>query len=84
MLLDGPNKIFHASGIATSSKLSTEENIEVVHFMETEVIKLAKRKQFVGILTLNSNPLTQVRIKTVFVIAQFIQDPLYISLQPKS
>jgi hypothetical protein len=58
--LDGPNKIFHDSHVATSLKLSTEKTIEVVRFMNTAIINLAKRKEFVGILTTNTSLLTQV------------------------
>lgn len=45
--------------MGTSSELNAQENIAVMHFMENEVLKLAKRRKFAGILTTNTNPLTQ-------------------------
>lgn len=48
--------------IGTDTSLNAVENIEVVTFMETEVIKIAKRKGFIGVLTTNTNPLTQVGV----------------------
>lgn len=45
--------------MGTSSHLTAQENIAVMRFMEAEVLKLAKRKNFAGILTTNTNPLTQ-------------------------
>ena len=46
--------------IGTDTLLNAVENIETVAFMETEVIRIAKSKGFAGILTTNTNPLTQV------------------------
>lgn len=46
--------------MATSADLNAQENIAVMHFMESEVLKLAQRKYFAGILTTNTSPLTQV------------------------
>jgi hypothetical protein len=45
--------------MATSAHLNAKENIAVMHFMENEVLKLARRKEFAGILTTNTSPLTQ-------------------------
>lgn len=45
--------------MATSSDLDAKENIAVMHYMENEVLKLATRKSFAGILTTNTSPLTQ-------------------------
>lgn len=53
----------HSFMMATSSDLNAQENIAVMHFMESEVLKLAQRKYFAGILTTNTSPLTQVGIK---------------------
>lgn len=47
--------------IGTDTTLNAVENIEIVAFMETEVLRIAKSKGFAGILTTNTNPLTQVR-----------------------
>lgn len=48
--------------MGTHSDLNGKENVAVVQFMEMEVIKLAKQKNFTGIFSTNSNPLTQVTI----------------------
>lgn len=45
--------------MATSVDLNSSENIACMHFMEKEVLSLAKRKNFAGILTTNTSPLTQ-------------------------
>lgn len=45
--------------MGTNTALSAQENIAVMQFMEDEVLKLAKRKQFVGIFTTNTSRLTQ-------------------------
>ncbi|KAG4065477.1 hypothetical protein HA402_009038 [Bradysia odoriphaga] len=58
-LPDGINKILHSFMMGTSSHLTAQENIAVMRFMEAEVLKLATRKKFAGILTTNTNPLTQ-------------------------
>lgn len=48
--------------MGTNSDLDGKENVAVMQFMETESLKLAKRKQFAGIFTTNTSPLTQVII----------------------
>lgn len=45
--------------MATSSELNARDNVTVMHFMENEVLNLARRKNFAGILTTNTSPLTQ-------------------------
>lgn len=45
--------------MGTSADLSAQENIEAMHFMESEVLKIATRRNFTGILTTNTSPLTQ-------------------------
>lgn len=45
--------------MGTSSLMNAQENISVIQHMETEVVRLAQTKQFTGILTTNTNPLTQ-------------------------
>lgn len=47
--------------MGTSSDLNPQENIACMHFMENEVLRVAKEKQFAGILTTNTSPLTQVK-----------------------
>lgn len=56
----GLNKLLHSFMMGTSPDLNAQENIACIHFMEHEVLRLAKAKNFVGILTTNSSPLTQV------------------------
>jgi len=58
-LPEGINQILHSFMMATSADLDAKENIGVMHFMENEVLKLAHRKKFAGILTTNTSPLTQ-------------------------
>lgn len=48
--------------MGTRSDMNAQKNIALMHFMENEVLKLAKRKSFAGILTTNTSPLTQVSI----------------------
>ncbi|XP_073818947.1 nonribosomal peptide synthetase ebony [Musca autumnalis] len=55
----GLNKILHSFMMGTHVDLNAQENIACMHFMEHEVLKLAKEKQFAGILTTNTSPLTQ-------------------------
>lgn len=45
--------------MGTCADLSAQENIEAMHFMESEVLKIATRRDFTGILTTNTSPLTQ-------------------------
>lgn len=48
--------------MGTKSDMNAQENIALMHFMENEVLKLAERKNFAGIFTTNTSPLTQVSI----------------------
>lgn len=59
-LPEGVNQVLHSFMMGTNAELNARENIAVMHFMENEVLQLAKRKQFTGILTTNTSPLTQV------------------------
>ncbi|XP_050082455.1 mycosubtilin synthase subunit C [Anopheles aquasalis] len=58
-LPQGTNQILHSFMMGTCAELSAQENIEAMHFMESEVLKLAQRRNFAGIFTTNTNPLTQ-------------------------
>lgn len=49
----------HTFMMGTNAKLTAQENITIMQFMENEVLLLAKRRGFVGIFTTNTNPLTQ-------------------------
>ncbi|XP_058813264.1 beta-alanyl-bioamine nonribosomal peptide synthetase ebony [Topomyia yanbarensis] len=55
----GKNQILHSFMMGTCADLSAQENIEAMHFMESEVLKIANRRNFAGILTTNTSPLTQ-------------------------
>ncbi|XP_063703822.1 beta-alanyl-bioamine nonribosomal peptide synthetase ebony [Culicoides brevitarsis] len=58
-LPEGLNQILHSFMMGTKSDLNAQENIALMHFMESEVLKLAERKNFAGIFTTNTSPLTQ-------------------------
>lgn len=55
----GKRQIFHTLMMGTNAQLNAQENITVMQHMETEVLKLARRKGYVCILTTNTSPLTQ-------------------------
>jgi hypothetical protein len=57
--------------MATDPALSNQENVEVMQFMEAEVLKMAQRKGFAGIFTTNTNPLTQVCVLQVLQIQHY-------------
>lgn len=46
--------------MGTHAELNAQENIACMQFMENEVLNVAKSKGFIGILTTNTSPLTQV------------------------
>lgn len=52
--------------MGTAEQLNARENIAVMAFMENEVVKMATNKGFKGIVTTNTNPLTQQFGETVF------------------
>uniref|UniRef100_A0A336KE11 CSON009061 protein n=1 Tax=Culicoides sonorensis TaxID=179676 RepID=A0A336KE11_CULSO len=58
-LPQGLNQILHSFMMGTKSDMNAQENIALMHFMESEVLKLAERKKFAGIFTTNTSPLTQ-------------------------
>lgn len=60
----GKRKIFHSFMMGTHSSLSAQENVSVMHYMEEQVIRVAKENNYAGILTTNTNPLTQVSSKS--------------------
>lgn len=59
VLPPGKGKILHSFMMATRSTLTPGENVAIMNFMEDEVLKLAKERQFAGIFTTNTSPLTQ-------------------------
>lgn len=58
----GVNQVLHSFMMGTNAELDSKENIFVMHLMEDEVLKVAQRKKFTGILTTNTSPLTQVKL----------------------
>lgn len=58
--------------MGTHSALNGKENVAVMQFMENESLKLAKQKNFSGILTTNTSPLTQVNKLIYFLLFQLI------------
>ncbi|XP_029169302.1 uncharacterized protein LOC114939219 [Nylanderia fulva] len=55
----GKGKIIHNIMMATCSDLNFAENVLVMRQMEDYTIQLALRKEYVGIFTTNTSPLTQ-------------------------
>ncbi|EZA51013.1 Tyrocidine synthase [Ooceraea biroi] len=55
----GKGKIIHNFMMATSSDLSSAENVLVMGQMEEYCLHLAKQKEYAGIFTTNTSPLTQ-------------------------
>lgn len=51
--------------MGTDKTLDTSTNVEVITYMEQQVLRLGKAKQFKGIFTTNTNPLTQVRAREI-------------------
>lgn len=58
-LPEGKGKILHSFMMGTKSCLTPKENVAVMSFMEQEVLQLGKRRNFSGIFTTNTSPLTQ-------------------------
>ncbi|XP_058810434.1 beta-alanyl-bioamine nonribosomal peptide synthetase ebony [Phymastichus coffea] len=55
----GKNTIFHTFMMATKNDLDASENIILMRMMEQKCLEIAKSKNFLGILTTNTSPLTQ-------------------------
>lgn len=49
--------------MGTDKNLDAPTNVEVITYMEQEVLQVGKTNGFEGIFTTNTNPLTQVRLK---------------------
>lgn len=62
----GTGQILHAFMMGTAENLNTKQNIGVMTFMESEVIKMAKEKGFKGIFANNTNPLTHQLCVNIF------------------
>ncbi|XP_077271508.1 beta-alanyl-bioamine nonribosomal peptide synthetase ebony-like [Temnothorax americanus] len=55
----GKGKIIHNFMMGTSIDLNPTENVLVISQMEEYCLQLVKRKEYIGIFTTNTNPLTQ-------------------------
>ncbi|XP_076649113.1 nonribosomal peptide synthetase ebony [Halictus rubicundus] len=55
----GKGQIIHNFMMTTSSDLNAAENVIVMREMEEYCLQLAKRKEYAGIFTTNTSPLTQ-------------------------
>lgn len=53
--------------MGTDKSLDAATNVEVITYMEQEVLRLGKAKGFEGIFTTNTNPLTQVSEEIFFL-----------------
>lgn len=56
----------HSFMMGTHENLNAQENIVAITCMEKEVIRLAKERNCCGILTTNTNALTQQLARNVF------------------
>lgn len=61
----GKGQIIHNSMMATNSNLNPAENVLVIRQMEEYCLQLAKQKEYAGIFTTNTSPLTQVNDKSL-------------------
>lgn len=59
-------EIIHSLMMGTSEDLSPRDNIGVMAFMESEIIKVAQERGYTGFFTTNSNPLTMQIGQSVF------------------
>ena len=56
----GKGKVLYSFLMGTNPDLSDQENVEVIQFMESQLLDLAKTRGFAGVFTTNTNALTQV------------------------
>nr|BDD85286.1 beta-alanyl-dopamine synthase [Ischnura senegalensis] len=59
VLPQGKGRALYSFMMGTDESLPYQKNIEVIQFMEEEVIRLAKSQNFDGVFTTNTSPLTQ-------------------------
>lgn len=64
----GKGQIIHTSMMGTHSDLNPAENIIVITQMEEYCLQLVKQKEYAGIFTTNTSPLTQVNNKPNLLI----------------
>ena len=61
LLPKGKGKLLHSFMMGTPEDVDDAERVSLIEMMEEQNILIAKEKQFIGILTTNTNPLTMVR-----------------------
>lgn len=59
VLPKGTGQIFHSSMMGTAAGISTQQNVELMMFMEHQNMEMARKKGFAGVFTTNTSPLTQ-------------------------
>lgn len=52
--------------MGTNPTLNARENVSVMQFMEEETLRLGRARNFAGVLTVNTSPLTQQFGKDVY------------------
>ncbi|XP_050536385.1 gramicidin S synthase 2 isoform X2 [Daktulosphaira vitifoliae] len=62
----GKGRIIHSFMMGTDKLLDAATNVEIITFMEQENLKIGKAREFDGIFTTNTNPLTQQLGTNVF------------------
>lgn len=68
--------ILHSVMMGTHESLNAQENVVAMTFMESEVIRLANKKNCCGILTTNTNALTQQLARNVFGYEELFDFPM--------
>ncbi|XP_017781120.1 PREDICTED: uncharacterized protein LOC108565946 [Nicrophorus vespilloides] len=66
LLPSGKGNVFNSFIMTTSLSLSSQENVALMKYMEDQVHILAKNNKFKGILTTNTNPLTQQMCSNIY------------------
>lgn len=64
--LPNDKPILHSFMMGTHESMNAQQNIVAMTFMEGEVLRLAKERKCCGILTTNTNALTQQLARNVF------------------
>ncbi|XP_071440778.1 beta-alanyl-bioamine nonribosomal peptide synthetase ebony isoform X2 [Hetaerina americana] len=59
VLPQGKGHVLYSFMMGTDESLPYQKNVEVIQFMEDEVIRIAKIQNFDGVFTTNTSPLTQ-------------------------
>lgn len=62
----GRGQVLHSFMMATAATLTPSTNVLSMQFMEQEVLRIARSRNFAGVLTTNTSPLTQQLGRDVF------------------